>query len=190
MKSHAIEYDNLHRNVRPWLARRGDPMRAIIERRLPSFAPVLSMLLFAGLAARAQGPGGQAPADLGAKIEILTHSIQMMQGELEQSRVEIQQLRDVIAQILRTQANPPRTNAVEEYAAASEEAQTPVVAAPAAHIAEDDWEVLNARVQEHEQTKVESASKYRLKLSGIALFNVFDTVGQVDNLDVPSMAVK
>ena len=47
-------------------------MRAIIERRLRSFAPVLSMLLFAGLAARAQGPGVQAPADLGAKIEVPT----------------------------------------------------------------------------------------------------------------------
>jgi hypothetical protein len=165
-------------------------MRAIMERQLRSFAPVVCVLLFGSLAARAQGPGGQTPADLGAKIEVLTQSIQHMQDELEQSRVEIQQLREMIAQILRTQANPPRTNAVEEHAAASEEAQTSAVAAPPAHIAEDDWEILNARVQEHEQTKVESASKYRLKLSGIALFNVFDTVGQLDNLDVPSMAAK
>ena len=165
-------------------------MRAIIERRLPSFAPVLSMLLFAGLAARAQGPGAQAPADLGAKIEVLTHSIQEMQGELEQSRAEIQQLREMIAQILRTQANPARTNAVEEHAAVVEEAQTSAAAAPPAHIAEDDWEILNARVQEHEQTKVESASKYRLNLSGIALFNVFETGGQLDNLDVAAMAVR
>ena len=165
-------------------------MRAIIERRLRSFAPVVCVLLFGGLTARAQGPGGQAPADLGAKIEVLTQSIQEMQGELEQSRAEIQQLREMIAQILRTQANPPRTSAVEEHAAAGEETQTPPAVAPPAHIAEDDWEILNARVQEHEQVKVESASKYRLKLSGIALFNVFDTVGQLDNLDVPSMAVK
>jgi hypothetical protein len=165
-------------------------MRAIIERRLRSFAPVVCVLVFGGLSARAQGPGAQAPADLAAKIEVLTHSIQEMQGELEESRAEIQQLREMIAQILPTQANPPRTNVVDEHAPAVEETQTPSAAAPPAHIAEDDWEILNARVQEHEQTKVESASKYRLKLSGIALFNVFATAGQLDNLDVATMAVK
>ena len=169
-------------------------MRAIIERRLRSFAPVLCILVFSGLAARAQGISGQAPAgapaELGAKIEVLTHSIEQMQGELEQSRAEIQQLREMIAQILRTQVNPLSTNVVDERAAARQEAQTPVATAPPAHIAEDDWQILNARVEEHEQLKVESASKYRLKLSGIALFNVFDTSGQLDNLDVATMAVK
>ena len=166
-------------------------MRAIIERRLRSFAAVLCVLAFGGLGARAQGIDGQAPAqdqaDLGAKIEVLTRSIEQMQSELAQSRVEIQQLRDMITQILRTRASPPGANAVEEHAAP--EQQTPVPAAPPARIAEDDWQILNARVEEHEQVKVESASKYRLKLSGIALLNVFDTSGQLDNFDVATMAV-
>src|SRR5690242_6598037 len=67
---------------------------------------------------------------------------------------------------------------------------TTLFRSPAAHISEDDWQVLNAKVEEHEQVKVESASKYRLRLSGIALFNVFDTAGQIDNLDAPTMAVQ
>jgi hypothetical protein len=166
-------------------------MRAIIERRLRSLAAVLCVLVLSGLGARAQGISAQAPAqdqaDLGAKIEVLTHSIEQMQSELAQSRVEIEQLRDMITQILRTQANAPGTNAVEEHAAPGQ--QTPTPTAPPARIAEDDWQILNARVEEHEQVKVESASKYRLKLSGIALLNVFDTSGHLDNFDIAGMAV-
>src|SRR5258707_11703132 len=65
----------------------------------------------------------------------------------------------------------------------------PEGAQPAAQISQDEWDLLNARVEEQRQTKVESGSKFRLKLSGIALFNVFDNTGNVDNLDVPSIAV-
>ena len=38
------------------------------------------------------------------------------------------------------------------------------------------------------QTKVESASKYRMRLSGIVLLNLFSNVGTVDNIDFPSLA--
>src|SRR5258707_6235017 len=65
----------------------------------------------------------------------------------------------------------------------------PENAPQAAQISQDDWDLLNARVEEQRQTKVESGSKFRLKLSGIALFNAFDNTGNVDNLDLPAIAV-
>ena len=167
-------------------------MRPIIERQLRLFAPLFFILVFAVFVARAQEKTSQPPAEdraaLGAKIEVLTHSIALMQSELEQSRAEIQQLRDMITQILRTRADSPPVNAADEHAQVGEQPQNPATNAPPAHIAEDDWQILNARVEEHEQVKVESASKYRVKLSGIALFNVFDTFGQLDNFDVPTVA--
>jgi hypothetical protein len=195
MKSpHAFEYDSVHLNVHLFVAKRGEPMCAIIERPLRPFAPLLCVVVFAALSARAQGLTNLAPApdqaDLSVKIEVLTHSIEQMQNELEQSRLEIQQLRDMLAQILRTQANPPPANPPDEHATVRTEPQNPGTNAPPAHIAEDDWQVLNARVEEHEQVKVESSSKYRLKISGIALFNAFDTSGQLDNLDAPTVAVQ
>ena len=167
-------------------------MYAIIERPLRSFVPLLCVVLFAGLSIRAQGLTSQSQADqadLGLKIAALTRSVEQMQSELEQSRLEIQQLRDMLAQILRTQANPPPVKPAGEQASVGAEAQNPGTNAPPAQIAEDDWQVLNAKVEEHEQVKVESSTKYRLKISGIALFDVFDTSGQVDNLDVPARAV-
>src|SRR5260370_14060435 len=52
----------------------------------------------------------------------------------------------------------------------------------------EDQQLLNEKIDEQYQTKVESASKYRVRLSGIALLNVFGNRGSVDNLDVPSLA--
>jgi len=51
-----------------------------------------------------------------------------------------------------------------------------------------DQELLNARVQEHEQTKIESGSKYSVRLSGLVLFNLVSTQGSVDSLDLPLAA--
>lgn len=53
---------------------------------------------------------------------------------------------------------------------------------------EEDQRLLEAKVNEQNQTKVESGSKYRVRLSGIALLNVFDTRGSVDNIDLPDYA--
>jgi hypothetical protein len=55
---------------------------------------------------------------------------------------------------------------------------------------EDNQQLLDARITEQSQTKVESGSKYRVRLSGIVLLNMFDTQGVVDNLDVPQIAVE
>jgi hypothetical protein len=53
---------------------------------------------------------------------------------------------------------------------------------------EEDQQLLGAKVADQYQTKVESGSKYRVRLSGIALLNVFGTRGSVDNLDLPTLA--
>ena len=50
-------------------------------------------------------------------------------------------------------------------------------------------EVTAANVRELSQTKVESGSKYRLRLSGIVLLNMFENRGTVDNLDIPEVAL-
>lgn len=53
----------------------------------------------------------------------------------------------------------------------------------------EDLQLLNAKVTEQSQTKVESGSKYRVRLSGIMLLNLFSSAGAVDNLDFPEFAV-
>jgi hypothetical protein len=54
---------------------------------------------------------------------------------------------------------------------------------------EDDQELMNDKIVEQSQTKVESGSKYRLRLSGLVLLNTAVTRGSVDNLDIPQIAL-
>ena len=173
-------------------------MRAILQQPLRSLWPSLCLVAFAVLPACAQGPPSQPPtesqAELGAnieaKIDALTHSVEQMQSQLQQSQAEIQQLREMLGEVLRAQGPASvAAAAAGEPASAPANPQAPAASSPLAQISEDDWQVMNARLEEHEQVKVASSSKYRLTISGIALFNVFDTSGQVDNLDAPSTAI-
>jgi hypothetical protein len=52
---------------------------------------------------------------------------------------------------------------------------------------EEEQQLSNARLKEQNQTKVESASKYRVRLSGAAILNLISNYGIVDNLDFPSL---
>jgi len=54
---------------------------------------------------------------------------------------------------------------------------------------ENDEDLMNDKIAEQSQTKVESGSKYRVRLSGIVLLNTDVTRGSVDNLDAPQMAM-
>ncbi len=53
---------------------------------------------------------------------------------------------------------------------------------------EENQDVLEGKVNDQYQTKVESGSKYRLRLSGIVLLNLYDNRGPVDNQDFPQLA--
>jgi len=53
---------------------------------------------------------------------------------------------------------------------------------------EESTQLLGSKVDEQYQTKVETATKYRARLSGIVLMNAFHNVGASDNLDFPNFA--
>jgi hypothetical protein len=138
-------------------------------------------------------PGSQAVSgqELNGKIEQLTRSLEQTQTELARSRSEIEQLRTMLGEVLK-RMDSAQAAAVQQGINPSPSAAiapTPEAGALAAQISQDDWDLLNARVEEQRQTKVESGSKFRLRLSGLALFNVFDNTGNVDNLDLPSIAL-
>ena len=48
--------------------------------------------------------------------------------------------------------------------------------------------MLSGKLDDQYQTKVESASKYRLRISGIVLMNLFSNQGTVDSADLPTLA--
>ena len=53
---------------------------------------------------------------------------------------------------------------------------------------EEEYQLLSGKVGDQYQTKVESASKYRVRLSGIVLMNLVSNQGVVDSVDLPTLA--
>ncbi len=53
---------------------------------------------------------------------------------------------------------------------------------------DEEYQLLSGKVDEQYQTKVESASKYRVRLSGIVLMNLVSNQGTVDSIDLPMLA--
>jgi hypothetical protein len=53
---------------------------------------------------------------------------------------------------------------------------------------DEEYQLLSGKVDDQYQTKVESASKYRVRLSGIVLMNLFSNQGTVDNIDLPTLS--
>ena len=159
---------------------------------------LLCVVLAGSLPAFAQSASAPASqAELDAKVRMLTQTLEETRVELSESRSEIRQLRAMLEQVLRKMGEPDKTapaavarreQATEESPGNSQEAKSSDDQ-NLARITEDDWQIAKARLEELQQDKVESSSKYRLKLSGIALFTAFGETGHVDNLDAPTFAV-
>jgi hypothetical protein len=53
---------------------------------------------------------------------------------------------------------------------------------------EENQQLADGKIAEQSQTKLESSSKYRVRLSGIVLFSLYGNRGAVDNTDFPQLA--
>lgn len=115
------------------------------------------------------------------EIVRLKRELQETRSGLADSRREIEELRQSLKE-LRDQVQGNRTFA-------SEPATPPApTAEPTAASADQDVGFLAAKVNELHQDKVESASKYPVKLSGLVLFNAYRNSGALDIQDLPSLA--
>jgi hypothetical protein len=106
-----------------------------------------------------------------------------LRQELVETRKEIAEMRSPASPVTAASAAP--SGATSGAAAASIPGQTDERLARL----EEDQQLLTDKVDEQYQTKVESASKYRVRLSGILLMNAFENRGSVENQDIPTWAV-
>jgi hypothetical protein len=111
-------------------------------------------------------------------IAQLGRELQQTRSELAESKREIQELRQSLEELRRKiQGESPNQTA-------STSSNEPTTAA-----ADQDVGFLAAKINELHQDKVESASKYPVKLSGLILFNSYWNDGILDIQDLPSMAL-
>ena len=118
-----------------------------------------------------------------------------MAGAVRELQEQVRELREAV-QELRTEAVEYRTETLElrrELQAAH--GQTVGAAGQTLPLEErvsaleESSQLVNSKVDDQYQTKVESASKYHLRLSGLLLFNLFGNHGYVDNQDFPTWVV-
>lgn len=131
--------------------------------------------------------------ELQGEVRELRSMVEQMRTENQQSRAEMERLRQDLqaTRTLLEHAETPTTDSAEN---ASNSTSAPP-GQTSQHSIEDRVEkledssaLLDAKVTEQHQTKVETASKYRTRLHGIILMNAFRNVGGSDNLDFPNYA--
>jgi len=133
--------------------------------------------------------------ELQEQVRQLRTLVDEMRSENTQSRTEMQQLRHEL-QDTRSLLEHTTGSAAAATAPAQPNSQQVASAAPAPETSssslddriqklEDSTSLLGSKVDEQYQTKVETASKYRARLSGIVLMNLFRNQGASNNLDIP-----
>ena len=157
-------------------------MRSVARSR---HAALVALLAALALSCAAQSPSADPNAgdgkptlqELQSEIHELKSMVQQLQQETVSSREEISRLREELA-----------TEHSNNAAGPTVDQQSPTAMQQRLDHLEEDDQLLSEKLDTQYQTKVESASKYRIRLSGIVLFNLFGNSGPTDNQDVPTWA--
>ncbi|MBZ5662186.1 MAG: hypothetical protein LAO08_17430 [Acidobacteriia bacterium] len=137
--------------------------------------------------------------ELQSQMQALNSQLSDLRAEQQRASEEASELRREL-DLLRVPAAPVENGAVPP---ASESSAQPAVAQPHSPASpaspqepttsdrlarlEENLDVLEGKVNDQYQTKIESGSKYRVRLSGIALFNLYENRGTVENQDFPQL---
>ena len=151
---------------------------------------VLSMALSVAGAAQsaappviaADGDTKSALRELQSQVHELKGMVRELQEETVSSKAEITRLREELAQ---ERSHSSSNVIVDEQSPAY---ASSVTLQQRLDDLEENQQLLSGKLDTQYQTKVESASKYRVRLSGIVLFNLFGNSGPVENQDVPTWA--
>src|ERR1700738_2000074 len=136
-------------------------------------------------------PSSSAPdthsVELERKLEAISSALAVTHQQLEQSQQEMEQLREELAQIKELLA-ATQSGSIESSSSGSP-ADAAKGTAAAIEALQEQQQTIEAQVKVHDQTKVESSSKYPLHVTGLLLFNSFVNRGSVDNIDLPEAAL-
>ncbi len=154
---------------------------------------VLPVLLCTALLYGAQQPAPAAPVS--PDVRELRTELASTRSELQQCKQEIAALRDQMRTIQQrlgvpAQATPaaPAPADRSQFPTLSDINQNP--SAVQAEAPSSDQDLIAAKVAEYEQTKVESVSRYKVRLNGMVLMNTYSNFGNVDVTDLPNRAFR
>jgi hypothetical protein len=185
--------------------------RSIALLRITTWAALAFLLLLTVSLAQEATPStpsqGAAPRDLDSQVRELRAVIEEMRIENAESRSEMRELRQelqatrkVLGALAASTGGSPSPSPTDESTqnsgstsstgSAVADSQNASAAGLGSRVQklEESTQLLGSKIDEQYQTKVETAAKYRARLSGIVLMNAFHNVGASDNLDFPNYA--
>ena len=159
-------------------------------RRLGSALLLAICLALSARRGRAQAAGQE---DLAQRVKQLTDAMAKTQAQVEESQRELDEMRKELIELQRQMGQAvPATEAPSTAPAESSSASSDAAAESMQNAIDDIREhqaIDESEIATHEQTKVESESKYPVKITGMLLLNGFVNTRAVDTAATPSVAV-
>src|SRR5665213_3139865 len=142
-------------------------------------------MVFFGLSAPILGAQATSQESLSQQIQKLTESMARTQAQVEESQRQLDEMRRELTALQRQLAQSGSATATSPSA-------TPSPSAAMAAAIDDLRErqaMQESQIATHEQTKVESESKYPVKITGLLLLNGFVNTSAVDIAATPTVAL-
>jgi outer membrane murein-binding lipoprotein Lpp len=156
-----------------------------------------------GATESSHGSVSDSVRELREQVRELQAAVAGMRSDWQQARAETADLRRELDEL--RAGTVPRSAVLRDAVAKSETANPEAAAGSlqngtpqdqnhdqrkSEHAAslDEEYQLLSGKVDDQFQTKVESASKYRVRLSGIVLMNLVSNQGVVDSIDLPTLA--
>jgi hypothetical protein len=125
-------------------------------------------------------PSPMRGSDLDRHLDELTSKLDNMRQQLIESQNEMDELRNELRSLREQLSAKDQTR---EAAQDADALRTGVAQL------EDETEILQAQVKQHDQSKVETVSKYPLRINGAVLFTSVLNSGKTDNINIPVIAL-
>jgi hypothetical protein len=111
------------------------------------------------------------------------------QAQLEQSQRQLEEMRKELSELRRQMVTADATPSTVEPAASSSSEDTREALAAAVRDIQEHQAIEESQIATHEQTKVESESRYPVKITGLLLMNAFVNTSAVDMPATPTVAL-
>jgi hypothetical protein len=134
------------------------------------------------------GPASCSPGDSSAGTPALTLAVAQAQAQLDASQKQLHELRNSLAALTQRLAEEGQGGS-DPAAHVASSSTKPSDAPASADDLHDQQAMQETQIATLDQVKVESESKYPLKITGLVLLNGFVNTSQVDNAVAPAMAV-
>jgi hypothetical protein len=153
----------------------------------------LSSILALPMPSSAQAPTASQETTQ-EKVSKLTAAIQQIQSQMNSYQTQLQELQKQLNAVQQElTAEKAKAVAASTTIPVSSEAQPGAAPSQASSTSLEEIRerqaIHESQIATHEQTKVETESRYPLKVTGLILFNAFVNTGQVDIPEAPTYAI-